>query len=164
MGKRILTADEVSAVLSYDPETGLLSAKIDCSTRKAGPIHAKPKHNGYLRINVLGTKQYYHRLAWVVYHGDWPKGMIDHINGNTGDNRIINLRDVSASGNQQNLKKARSHSGSGFLGVFTDRNGRPYSRIIVNGAAKHIGTYSTPEEAHEAYLEAKRKYHAACTI
>jgi hypothetical protein len=50
-------------------------------------------------------------------YGTWPKNQIDHIDGDRANNRISNLRDVSQSINQQNLKRSRVRSKSGFLGV-----------------------------------------------
>lgn len=45
-----------------------------------------------------------HRVVWMAAHGPIPKGMmIDHINRVRDDNRIENLRLVSALGNRQNF-------------------------------------------------------------
>ena len=45
------------------------------------------------------------------------------------------------------------------------RISKPYEACIkVNGKNKYLGNYSTPEEAHQAYLTAKRELHEGCTI
>jgi len=47
------------------------------------------------------------RVCWAVHTGEWPKYMIDHVNGNRFDNRIDNLRDVPQKICQSNPSKGR---------------------------------------------------------
>lgn len=100
--------------IRYDPETGDLWFK----TPRCGKDITKPirnKHNkGYYTLRTCGINFYAHRLAWFLYHGTWPTGQIDHINGDKSDNCIVNLRDVSASINQRNRLDVREDSGVRF--------------------------------------------------
>ena len=64
---------------------------------------------------MFGKLIYAHRAAWAIHFGEWPKGEIDHINGDASDNRIINLRVVNRTENwviipfgQVNLSTHRS--------------------------------------------------------
>ena len=95
-------------------------------------------------------------------------GNIDHINGARNDDRLANLRDVSQAVNVQNIREARGHSHSGLLGASKMHNRRGTklwaARIVVDGLARHLGYFSSGEEAHQAYLSAKRKMHEGCTI
>ena len=96
-----------------------------------------------------------HHLVWRFINGcDIPKDMmIDHINGVRSDNSIENLRLVISKENGKNQKK-NSKNTSGFSGV--SRNHNKYrSRITVDGQLITLGNFSTPEEAHEAWLKAK---------
>jgi hypothetical protein len=106
-----------------------------------------------------------HRLAWLYVHGVWPTGEIDHRNGDPRDNRIANLRDVTHAVNLQNLTKPRAGCKSGMLGAQWDASRQKWKASIrTQGASKHLGRFDTPEEAHEAYKNAKRKLHDGCTI
>jgi len=97
------------------------------------------------------------------YYGELPPKYIDHINGVRDDNRITNLRAVTAAGNAENRRRAQKNTASGFLGVA--RNGNNWQAYIrVNKKPTYLGTFKTPEEAHQAYLAAKRKLHATCTL
>lgn len=160
-----LTVDQLKDALDYNPETGNFAWKIRPSKAvKAGDAAGcTEKRIGYITIGIAGRVYKAHRLAWLYMHGEWPKGLIDHINGNKADNRIANLRDVGAHGNAQNVKKPNRRNKSGFMGVIWYQN-KWRASISVNGKSKWLGDYSTPEKAHQVYLEAKRKYHAACTI
>jgi hypothetical protein len=51
----------------------------------------------------------------------------------------------------------------GLLGVSAAGN-RWRATIVVNGKQKHLGCFATPEEAHTAYLAAKREWHRGCTV
>jgi hypothetical protein len=101
-----------------------------------------------------GKRYKEHILAWFFYHGSWPTGQIDHINGIKDDNRICNLRDVTQSKNMYNKKKAHKNSTTGFLGV--SRSGRKFTaRLGTVRGLIHLGTFETAEEAHSAYMEFK---------
>ena len=160
-----LTAEQLKTTLDYDAESGVFTWKIRPSKAvKAGDAAGcVEKRLGYITIGIAGRIYKAHRLAWLYTHGEWPKGLIDHINGNKADNRICNLRDVFADGNSQNVRKPNARNKSGFMGVIWFQN-KWRASMSVNGKSKWLGDYSTPEEAHQVYLEAKRKYHAACTI
>lgn len=120
---------------------------------------------GRLQLCVDNHNTLIHRYIWLYVHGKWPDGVIDHIDGNAMNNRLDNLRDVSQHVNTQNNRKARSNNRSGFLGVHFDKNRNLYkAEITMAGKNRHLGRFNTPEEAHEAYLKAKRELHEGCTI
>lgn len=160
-----LTVEQLRDALDYDAETGVFVWKIRPSKAvKAGDVAGcTEKRIGYITIGIAKRIYKAHRLAWLHAHGEWPKGLIDHINGDKADNRITNLRDVFADGNSQNVRKPNRRNKSGFMGVIWYQN-KWRASMSVNGKSKWLGDYSTPEEAHQVYLEAKRTYHAACTI
>jgi hypothetical protein len=87
--------------------------------------------------------------------------LIDHIDMNMGNNRISNLREASKSGNGQNKIACQSNNKSGYLGVsFYKPINKFRATIFVNKKHIALGYFDTPEEASEAYITAKRKYHA----
>ena len=120
--------------------------------------------DGYLGCMLDGKHYLLHRLIYLHVHGYMPK-LVDHINGDKKDNRIENLRDVTANGNQQNMRKAYSTSQSNLLGAFySNQTKKWFSRICVNGKRLWLGTFDNPEKAHNAYIKAKRDLHKTCTI
>lgn len=156
----MLTYEEVAALIEPDAD-GNLKWKVFRNNRaKAGaPINAKDK-NGYT-VARINRKQYLgHRIVWLLATGEWPKGDIDHIDGNPGNNRLDNLRDVSRSTNLQNQRKAHADNSTGFLGVtYRNREKCYLSRLYVKGRRYDLGQFPTPELAHAAYVEAKRQLH-----
>lgn len=165
-----LTAERVRELLDYEPETGRFAWRLHRgggaprTGSRAGSY--EPAHAGgqrYVRIGVAGKYHLAHRLAWLHVYGSWPRHEIDHVNGQCDDNRIANLRDVEKGVNQQNVRAARSSSSSGVLGAH--RIGDKWqARITVNGNRRFLGVFGTPQEAGEAYLSAKRRLHAGCTL
>src|ERR1019366_4495373 len=78
---------------------------------------------------------------------------IDHINGNTLDNRRINLRICSNKDNVRNQKKSKANT-SGYKGVHKLKRKlikQFTAQICVNGKSIHLGYFSTAQEAAQAY-------------
>ena len=77
-------------------------------------------NNGYINIRVNGKMMKLHRLVYLFHHPEWDisdsrrDNSIDHINGNTLDNRIENLRVVNCSQNKQN---ATLYGGNPIRGI-----------------------------------------------
>ena len=158
-----MTACEVKALLDYDAINGLLIWRVNYPRVKAGQEAGYLLQRGYVGIRIGGCEYKAHRIAWLHYYGEWPKGDIDHIDHDKTNNRIGNLRDVSRMVNTQNKRKARADSTTGLLGV--SRNGSGFKASIqINGKRKSLGTYRTPDEAYAAYLTTKRQTHEGNTL
>jgi len=161
---KTISVEDLKENLSYDENTGLftrlkvLSNRIKF-TKRVGVV----KESGYIHISINSTRFAAHRLAWLYMTGEMPKEFIDHINGDRADNRFCNLREVSNTENIQNQTKAHKGSKTGFLGVYAEGK-KFFARIKVNGVIHHLGTHDTAEQAHQVYLEAKRRLHKTCTI
>ena len=151
-------------VLSYNPMTGAFTWKVNVGRAYVGDVAGTVNNRaGALVIGFKGKRILAHRLAWFVHYGIWPKGDIDHINGNAKDNRIDNLRDVSHAVNTQNIRKAHKDNRSGLLGV--SKAGKRYlAQLNHKGERVLCKLFDSPEEAHSAYVSKKRELHEGCTI
>jgi hypothetical protein len=152
-------ATHLKRVLHYDPVTGKFTR-----IRKTGPnvmvgAEAGSEKNGYRYIRLLGVKYASHRLAWFYTYGAWPAGQLDHINGNTLDNRIENLRPVTHAQNMLNKKLYRNNT-SGRKGVsFHKATGKFQARIYRDKSCVNLGLYERVEDAAEAYRRAAKQLH-----
>ena len=182
MAKADLTAQRLRELLHYDPETGVFTWLVRPAESFFGPRASAIWHTrycgkragcvnkviGYATICILDKAYYAHRLAWLYASGTEPIGEIDHINGEKADNRLGNLRDVSPQTNKQNMRSPPNKVAMTSIGVYyvkRDNLKRPYSAsIALNGRHHHLGYFATNEEAHAAYLKAKRVMHVGCTI
>lgn len=155
-----ITQEYLKSILSYNPETGVFVRIKVASPQWIGRALNKEtgtkNAHGYIVISILDKIHYAHRLAWLYMTGSYPELMIDHANGDKADNRFCNLREANNSQNQKN-KKVRSDSTTKLKGAWKAKN-RWVSQININGKKVHLGTFDTPEEAHEAYCSAADRY------
>ena len=101
---RDLTVDLLNELLEYDKETGDLLWKVRKAKRvKVGDIAGYIESTGYKRFTINAKSYLVHRIVFLMHKGYLPK-TIDHINGDRLDNRIENLRAVTANQNQHNRK------------------------------------------------------------
>lgn len=162
-----LVLDYYKQYLSYSPESGVfIWVKRPCKRVIVGAIAGSPSNGerGYRQIQLNKKKVSAHRLAWLYMTGEWPEDEIDHINGYADDNSWINLRDVKSCINSQNIKKAQKNNKMGLLGVSVYSNGKYIARISVNKRRVYLGSFDSPEEAHNVYIKAKRELHEGCEI
>jgi hypothetical protein len=158
------TQEKLKSVLNYDADTGVFHWIVSRSNgSKAGDIAGSIDSCGYVVIGVFGKVYLAHRLAWLYMIGVWPEDQIDHKNMNRSDNRWENIRIADKTVNGQNIKKARKHNKTGYLGVHVQK-GKFKAQIKVDKKPMHLGYFETAELAHQAYIDAKRKYHAGCMI
>lgn len=105
-----MTYEDAAAILSYDPETGVLryrKAGGRWNRLPAGRPAGTPDARGYLVVNLPGVGQFkVHRICWLLAYGAWPSDTIDHINRDPADNRLVNLRAVPQAVNAANRGEA----------------------------------------------------------
>lgn len=164
MAKADLTAQQVRDILRYDPKSGIFTWAVTKGHKRAGSKAGTVGKGGYLTICVDGRGYRAHRIALLFNLGRWPVGDVDHINGNTADNRIANLRECTHAENMQNMSAPRTHSGkpksSKFAGVSWNKSCAIWrSQIRVNGKIVYLGRFMSEEAAHSAYVNAKAKFH-----
>ena len=111
--------------LKYDAGSGLfvwLNREVNqelywhsWNSRWAGGPALTGKSRGYCTGSIFGHRVLAYRVAWAMHYGEWPE-VIDHINGDRSDNRIVNLRSVTTADNNRNVVISRINK-SGFTGV-----------------------------------------------
>lgn len=87
-----------------------------------------------------------------------PKGkVVDHINGDTLDNRLDNLR--VATQQQNCFNRTKVNSSTGYKGVYKcNKTGKYKASITISGKYKYLGTYVNIEDAIKARKKAEKKY------
>lgn len=91
---------------------------VNASTKaRAGSPAGSDFQGRYWRIRLKGKDDLVHRVIWRSKNGDIPTGLqIDHLNGDGKDNRLENLRLVTATGNQRNRAIPNTNR-TGVMGV-----------------------------------------------
>lgn len=146
--------EKISEYLSYSPETGkFIWTKSPARTLKQGDEAGKKCSSRYAKIQFKGKCYLAHRVAWFMTYGQMPT-MIDHINGDTFDNRIENLRHSNAFENGRN--KLCHRNGKLFGAHFL--RGKYHGTFARKGKHFHVGVFDSEKEAHAAvfgFLKAK---------
>lgn len=176
-----ITVDLLRQVLDYDPNLGVLTWKsrpaslFSCKSRSAewseNAWNAKyANQHAFTAIKSFDGGALYHvgavnsvtlranRVCWAIENGIWPSGHIDHIDGNTLDDRIENLRDVTNLENHRNAKMAKSNT-SGFNGVtFCKQTGKWRAVVRVKFKTLCLGRYNKIEDAIAARIAANVRF------
>lgn len=142
---------ELTDLYTYNPVSGVFRYKINRARMKVGSV-AGASNGRYWQINHEVKKVLAHRAAWYFHCGQWPDGQIDHIDGDKLNNSIDNLQILSGRDNVNKAVQKIKKSGLP-LGV-TVQYGRFRATAFVDGNYVYLGYYDTPEQAHQAYLEA----------
>ena len=129
------------------------------------PYWCKVKYSindGYYSIALkYNNIQKHYRVNRIIYkfnNPDWDihdtsrDNQIDHIDNCRTNNIIENLRVVNHSQNQQNRPSAKGYT-------WLKKSQKYMAYIRINKKQIYLGCYDTAEEARNAYLVGKEKYH-----
>ena len=171
-----VTPELVQAFVDYDAETGQLTWKqrdamwfnkgrrgaeasaLRWNKRYAGmPAFTTTNSHGYKHSSIFGFKFKAHRVAWACHHGEWPENEIDHINGDKTDNRLVNLRAVTALENCKNKRRQKNNT-SGATGVLAARSGGWVAYIKHNRKSISLGRFDSKQDAIAARKAAEKKF------
>jgi len=145
-----ITQEDVKKHFSYTHEGKLLWKKGLNGRAKVGKEAGYVcRFYGYRMVGFKSRQTRVHRLIFLYHHGYLPE-CIDHIDGDTLNNRIENLREATVAQNQMNRRK-RLDSKYKFKGVEKLKYGKYRAYISMKGKRTHIGVFNTEEEAATAY-------------
>lgn len=147
--------------IEYEPRTGILRWRKKRRRVNKGDVAGSAHNLGYIRITFEYRSLFAHRVAWLLIHGEWPTGEIDHINGIKTDNRLENLRLATRLENSRNRKRQKNNK-CGVKGVSLHRNsGKWRAAISIDRKQIIIGEFDSKDEAALAYQEAASRHYGA---
>lgn len=122
------------------------------NTQFAG-VKVRGFDGGYLSACISGyTTRRAHRIIWKLLYDEEPSH-IDHIDGCRTNNKLPNLRKASPTLNSRNRLPSKGRATP--VGVSATKNGTFSTGITIAGRRKHLGAYSSAEEASKVYQLAK---------
>ena len=110
---------------------------------------------GYNRFGSSKRKMFRHRIMCYAFKQldiNNKELQVDHIDGDRLNNHIDNLRIVSNQENQWNRKQTKGYS-------WNKKQQKWIAKICVNYKHIHLGLHTTEEDARQAYIQAKLKFH-----
>ena len=121
--------------------------------------------NGYARRKSPDKSNSVYMHRFILGLND-PKILCDHINGIRFDNRKINLRQATYSGNARNRRPKSKYLGVTYQNIkyksIKDGSMLTYcylkAKIRVDNKLMHLGTFTDEVDAAKAYNEAAKKY------
>jgi hypothetical protein len=153
---RTLRQEQIKELFYYDD--GNLYWKIAKQGVAVGRKVGNGIKNKYLQVMVNRKGYLVHRLIATLHYGDF-EGLVDHIDGDTRNNKIENLRIVTMEQNLWNAKRSKTNT-TGIKGVSYIVSKQKYqATICIKGKNKNIGYFSSLTEAEQAIKKARQKLH-----
>ena len=153
--------ERLEELFRYDPQSGLVTRNIDKRSSQGnlvgreGSIVGTADNRGYLVCRVDFRTCKVHRIAWALFYRAEPPAIIDHVDGDTANNCICNLRAASA---KESARHRRLKSDGAWL---RRKEGKWEAAIQANGEYRRLGYFRSRLEAAAAYREAAIEIYGA---
>ena len=137
---------------------GKLYRKAPVRGAKRGSLLNCKTQDNYLEAGVDGKNIRVHRIIYFMFYGYLPR-VVDHINGNTLDNRIENLRAATHSQNSWNAKISKRNK-SGVKGVSWHKTASKWvAHIGIKRKLVYLGLHESLQQAEQAVKQARLNLH-----
>jgi hypothetical protein len=167
--KNPISIDLLRNLLRYEPETGnlfwlarisdLFTNRRACNAwnaRYATTQAFTALSDGYRHGTIMGKTYKASRVIWALVHGYWPN-KIDHENQDRLDNKLTNLRDISALENSKNQRLHKDNK-SGVAGVRWQKDVAKWVARIGGKNRIYLGCFVNKDDAIEARKASEIKY------
>lgn len=136
------------------PDRDFRSWNTAFSGKVVGSI-VKTRGKSYKRSSIFGIRFSVHQLIYYMYHKSIDTSLvINHINGDSLDNSITNLEQITQSLNNRSNVAKRSDNTTGFKGVTYSKKLNKYIvRCQINGKRLYGGVFSNIEDAKNKYTQ-----------
>ena len=134
--------------------------KVDANDLLIVAKHKWYRSGRYVVANLRISKGVWKQVSMHRFLTGCPTGMqVDHIDGDGLNNSRQNLRICTQSENGKNRRINKTNK-SGYKGVsFCNKSSKWYASIKLDGKSKNLGYFTTPEDAHLAYVTAAKTMH-----
>lgn len=152
-------AKPLDETFEYNPDTGVVSWRIDYGRMKAGMEAGTIIPGGYRNIRWNGSSILAHRIAWKLTTGQWPSYPVRHVNGDPSDNRWENLevrkplRTLDPITRKTIARQRNQALAHGTTRMYRSNN-VPYfhSAVLIDGKSVFLGNYPSREAAEVAFF------------
>jgi hypothetical protein len=150
----------------YDPDRGTLkwrktrppehfatvTLQRTWTTRQSGKnAYVDMGKQGYRRTRIDGVYYLSHRIIYKMMTMDDPPGEVDHISGDRGDNRWVNIGCVTRQQNAWSCRPGSPRRREDSLGLPTGVSLRR-GKYKVECGKVYLGEFDTLDAAREAYI------------
>jgi len=109
----------------------------------------------YWKLNINKKTKYLHHAIFLLHHGFLPK-YIDHIDGDSTNNKIENLRAATQSQNMANSLLSKANT-SGYKGVTYCKVSQKWkAQLGYQMKCINLGSFDNKEDAFQAYQLASK--------
>ena len=152
----MITQETIKNIFIYENGNLIRKSKKNI-TSFAGWINTVSRGKKYIRLSINKKQLYLHQVIYLYFYGYIPK-YIDHINGNSLDNRIENLRETNQSLNTANSMLSKANT-SGYKGVVWRKDTNKWmAQITKNRKNYKLGCFNNIEDAVNAYKIASKEF------
>ena len=157
-----LSHEELVNLIEYCPEAGIVRWKVSNHRVSAGDVlgsttSATANGKTYARVKIAQKTYRLHRIIWFYMTKTWPTDCIDHIDGNSLNNKWNNLRLATYAENGKNIK-VNPRNKTGIRGL-CKRGSIYWHASITSDGRQYQKVFEQTQEGKEkaiAWLKAMR--------